>query len=252
MNKIKRRNIKRATSLKVLFFTFLGAFIFFFVVFTCFLPIVTPKVEIPVLAEDHVINSITSQDFRSRIDPSLHAIELREELSPKNLNPFNKNNKETAQIKTPLSVREPADSISSEDKWLYDLNKKKLDEKEEVNEINEKPKDKNTIKQASLDENQEIVFNIPPRPRPFMLRDKVNITPPVPIFQAKVIIGDFSNPKEAKIASDILLSLNFNPFIRERNGKYILQVDSFSNTKKAKALVKELKNRNFDAKIIYE
>ncbi len=217
MNKIRRKKIKRKTDLKLLFFTFLGAFLLFFTAFTYFLPILTPKVEVPALSDDYVMDSITSQDFRGRIDPRLHSIELQEQAIP---------SKKTNEEKpAPTLPEEPEKNIESAPK-------------QEAPEENE--------------ENSKAAINIPPRPKPVELREKVKISPPVPVYNAKVVVGDFSNPKEVKIASDILISLNFEPFIRERNGKYILQIASFSDSKKAKELVDELKNRNFDAKIIYE
>ena len=74
----------------------------------------------------------------------------------------------------------------------------------------------------------------------------------MPIFQAKVIVGSFTNSTDARMTSDILASLDFKSIMRERNGKYILQIGSYADTNQAKKLVKDLKNRNFDARIIYE
>lgn len=208
MNRIQRRRIKRKADLKLLFFTFVGAFILFFAAFTYFLPILTPKVEIPALSEDYALDSITSQDFRGRIDPRLHSIELQEEIKPV-----------AAQEEKKLAPDEqkPKEKVVKEDKPA--------------------PKPKITA---------------PPRPKSIELREKVKIEAPVPVYRSRVVVGDFENPKEVKIASDILASLQYEPIIRELNGKYILQVASFADKDRAKELVKELKERNFEARIIYE
>ncbi len=234
MNKLQRKKLKRKSDLQLLFFTFIGAFILFFTAFTYFLPILTPKVEIPALSEDYVLDSITSQDFRGRIDPRLHSIELQEAVTPKESNKIEK--KVNASPQT-----EPVGSISNEDKWVN-----KIKEDKSITEKNE------TSETISAPKKNSLALNVPPRPKPIELKKKLEVSPPLPVFNAKVVVGDFSNPKEVKIASDILSSLNFEPFIREMNGKYILQVASFSDKEKAKELVEELKDRNFEAKIIYE
>jgi len=234
MNKLQRKKLKRKSDLKLIFFTFTGAFIIFFIAFTFFLPILTPKVEIPALSEDYVLDSITSQDFRDRIDPRLHSIELQEITA--------REKTDNIQKKVDVSPQsEPVGSISNEDRWT---NIRKEDEaKSEENEISSN----NTEQRKST-----ATLNVPPRPKPVLLKKKMAVSAPAPVFSVKVVVGDFSNPKEVKIASDILSGLNFEPFIRERNGKYILQVASFSDSQKAQELVNELKDRNFDAKIIYE
>ena len=251
MNRIQRRKLKRAANLKLLFFTFVGAFIFFFVAFTYILPVITPKVEIPALTENHAFNSITSQDFKGRIDPRLRSIELKEEADAKKKQKTEKRN-------PPRPTKMILNNVSSEDQG-NDKKAAKVISKVPLpgNEIRYSSENKaeNTTKQDSPEINNKIsahIPSVPPRPKPVVLKENINITPPAPVFKAKVIVGDFSNPKEAKMTSDILLNLDFRPFIRERGGKYIIQVGSFVDTEKAKGMVKELKNRNFDARIIYE
>ncbi len=232
MNRVKRRKLKRSADLKLLFFTFLGSFILFFLAFTWLLPVVTPQVEIPALTEDHVFNSITSHDFRGRIDPRLRSIELQEEIPPQ------KKSQETKE--TPVPVKKPANTISEEDK-------RTAGEKKPENIKNSIP-----LPGSDFTRRKAVVPVGPPRPKPRAIMQKIAVTPPAPVFKAKVIVGEFSSPKEAGMTSEILANLNFQPFIRERNGKYVLQLGSFSSTDKAKDLLKELKTRNFDAKIIYE
>ncbi len=233
MNKVKRRKIKRSANLKLLFFTFFGAFILFFLAFTYLLPVITPQVEIPALTEDHVFNSITSHDFRGRIDPRLHSVELQEEM------PAEK------KKETPVPKKMPAGNISPQDK----MNKKQKTNKS----ANVAPlPGKKLSGQTSQTSHNSINATVPPRPGPLALKEGFPIVPPAPVFKAKVIVGEFTSPKEAGLTSEILVNLNYEPFIRERNGKYILQIASFSDAQKAQALLKELKNRNFDAKIIYE
>ncbi|OGI01733.1 MAG: hypothetical protein A2Y25_06620 [Candidatus Melainabacteria bacterium GWF2_37_15] len=225
MNKIERRRLKRSADLKLIIFTFLGAFILFFAAFTYFLPIITPKVEVPALSEEYVLDSVTSQDFKGRVDPRLRSIELQEDGTPV----IATDNDDEETDSDSLVSNEPDDSVSNEDSLNQDIEQQK-----------------------PVEEKREIVANVPPRPKSLDLREKVKVAPPVPVYQAKVVVGDFYNPKEVKIASDILISLNYEPFVVERNGKYILQIASFSDTTKAEALVNQLRSRNFDAKIIYD
>lgn len=234
MNRIQRRKLKRSANLRLLFFIFIGAFLLFFVTFTFILPIITPQVEIPALTEEHVFNSITSHDFRGRIDPRLHSIELQEEISsPKNKSPG------------VMSSKPPTPVISYPN---AKLNTAGLPPSPQKTAPAGAPLPGAILPQTT----SRPVFNVPPRPRPLLTRKQAVIAPPVPIFQAKVIVGSFTNPTDARMTSDILTSLDFKPLIKERNGKYILQIGSYADTKQAKKLVKDLKNRNFDARIIYE
>ncbi len=253
MNRLQRRKLKRSANLKLLFFTFVGAFIFFFAAFTYILPAITPKVEIPALSEDHAFNSITSQDFKGRIDPRLRSIELKEETD-------DQNRTKTAKKAPPRPTRMIFNNVSHEDqKHNAEAKTTKAAAKiplpgSEISYSSEN-KAENTVKQDSSEINNKVSVHVPPvppRPRPVVLKKNIDIVPPAPVFQAKVIVGNFSSPKEAKMTSDILLNLDFRPFIRERSGKYIIQVGSFADTEKAKEMVKVLKNRNFDARIIYE
>lgn len=224
MNKVQRRKLKRSANLRLLFFTFFGAFILFFLAFTYILPIVTPRVEIPALTEDRVFDSITSHDFRGRIDPRLRTIELQAEI------PAKKEKETPAPEKTNNQKNENKIAKKETDSAPIPGSHKKLQDKNK--------EQKTTVK--------------PPRPKPLTVKEKVSVAPPVPVFRAKVVVGNFNSPDEAKMTSKILASLNYKPFIRERNGKYILQVGSFAEPEKAEDFVEELEERNFDAKIIYE
>lgn len=242
MNRIQRRRLKRSANLKLLFFTFFGAFILFFTAFTYLLPMLTPEVEIPALTEDHVFNSITSHDFRGRIDPRLHSIELQEEVG-------DKRKKEKKSPKSDKSEKNAFDNISR---------KAKTNKERNSGQANNIPLP-GARKQSFFSNPEEhsrnerrVASNTPPRPGPIKKKETVNVAPPAPVFKAKVIVGDFSSIKEASMTSEILISLDFEPFITQQNGQYALQLGSFSNTEKANALVQELKNRNFNAKIIYE
>jgi len=245
MNKVQRKKLKRSANLKLLFFTFFGAFIIFFVAFTYILPVVTPQVEIPALTEDHVFNSITSHDFRGRIDPRPHSLEEQEKITPEK-----KQNEEKKEA--PVPVRTPVDSISNEDQWHSEQQEKTTEEPFGVPLPGVNTGEEKKAKTQTAEENKQPFAGGPPRPRPLALKEKVDVAPPAPVFKAKVVVGEFSRPKEAQMTSEILTSLDYEPFIRERSGKYMLQVGSFSETEKAKSMVQELKNRNFDARVIYE
>lgn len=244
MNIVQRRKIKRSADLKLLFFTFLGAFIMFFVAFTYILPIVTPQVEIPALTEEHVFNSITSHDFRGRIDPRLHSIELQEELGTLE--------KQVKKAPVPIAAKHEKPEVKAK----APLPITKLPP-QQAKAVDKQPEIKVEVGQQTVAEKPATpapspILNIPPRPKPLLVKKPTVVAPPAPIFQAKVIIGSFSDPTDARMTSDILTSLDFKPIMRERSGKYILQIGSYADTNEAKELVKELKTRNFDARIIYE
>jgi cell division septation protein DedD len=93
---------------------------------------------------------------------------------------------------------------------------------------------------------------VPPRPRPGVSLESTDSAPVPAVFQAKVVVGNYTTMREAKLISDALLSYNFDPTLKEIGGSYTLQIGSFSDINRARSLVQELKSHNFDARIVYE
>ena len=235
MNKLERKRLKRTANLKLLLFTFLGAFILFFTAFTYFLPMLAPKVEVPALSDDYVLDSITSQDFRGKVDPRLKSIEQQDD------------NPESSQVQNRNSNIQDSQSAQPETEEVTTPSDQPVQDEPEDTGI-----ENNAIKEPDADIPQRVAVNVPPRPRVIELREKKTITSLTPVSRATVVVGSFANPKEVKIASDILTNLNYSPIIKERNGGYILQVGTFSDTQRAEEVVNDLKSRNFDASIEHE
>lgn len=243
---ITKDNPQGKSNLKPLIFTFLGTFIVFFFVFTVLLPILTPQVDIPGLSDEHSMTSVDSNDFKGRIDPRLNSIEQEEQTEPPKLkmempvkntqtqeDPNTLNEQNTSTNVAPGEPQEPQNYIPGEDEDPgYNMN------------IAPKPKTTNQpVKPAAT-------AYIPPRPQP----SQYTATPARPATTAKVVLGSYATPMQARLISDTLIEMDLNvaPFIKEKNGRYILQVGSFSDAGKADGLVQELKSKGFDAKTIYE
>jgi cell division septation protein DedD len=238
MNIVERRKLKRSADLKVLFFTFVGAFLLFFTAFTYFLPAVTPNVDVPALNEDQVFNSITSHDFRGKLDPRLHNLELQEQgvVTTENQDQQGEDVADASANSTDETVNTNAD----QDTGIQEA--RDMNENEQVN----------AEAIAEPGKSNQGVPGVPPRPKPISYGETANAAPVPAVFEAKVVVGDFTNTSDAQMVSDALLNFNFEPVIKQRGGDYTLQVGSFSDAERAKALVQELRSHNFDAKIIYE
>ncbi|NLF83209.1 MAG: hypothetical protein GX568_04400 [Candidatus Gastranaerophilales bacterium] len=239
MNIIQRRKLKRSADLKVLFFTFVGAFLLFFTAFTYFLPTVTPKVEIPALSEDQVFNSITSHDFRGKLDPRLHNLELQE----KGIYPDSADGQE-----------EEAASADSETSEEQAVNSQDSTNETGIREARDLTEDQEMKAEAIAEPGnlKRSIPGVPPRPKMLASVENADTASVPAVFQAKVVVGSYATMREAKLISDALLSYNFDPVLKEIGGSYTLQIGSFSDINRARSLVQELKSHNFDARIIYE
>ncbi len=259
----KNQNIKKSTSkdnlqnknnVKPLILTFLGTFVVFFFVFTVLLPIFTPQVDIPVLTDEHSMDSVTSNDFKGRIDPRLSSIEQEENTIPpklkmenptkmqQSLNEQNSIDNQNSDIYPPSGDnREPQDITideASDIAYNNDINSTKTAAFSTKKSLSKTVKSSNTA-------------NIPPRPQPY---SQPQLETAKPITMSKVILGSYATPMQARLISDTLIEMDLNvaPFIKEKNGRYMLQVGSFSDPAKAENLVQELKNKGFDAKTVNE
>ena len=258
---------QKKNNLKPLFFTFLGFFIVFFFAFTVLLPIITPQVGIPALTDQHSMSSVTSSDFKGRIDPRLKAIEEEENAAPPPKLKMEIPTNTESQTENPDVIygqgsddeamtdkmQEPANSIPGEDND-YNFNIQKQIPDNALQQVKSKPKTtEQPLKSAS-------VANIPPRPQslqqnqPQVASTSSNNTGAVKSATIKVVLGSYSTPMQARLVSDTLIEmdLNVSPFIKERNGRYVLQVGSFSDPAKADGLVQELKNKGFNASAVSE
>jgi len=251
-------NLQNKNNLKPLFFTFLGTFIVLFFVFTVLLPILTPQVNIPALTDEHSMDSVTSNDFKGRIDPRLNSIEQEENTEPPKLKmeiPVKEQQSQDAQasvdeqnsneFSSTEEPQEPRDISSVEENnpdYDYNISKKMPENNAGANFAQKTPA--KITKPAT-------VANIPPRPQ---VSQRYTDETAKPITMAKVVLGSYATPMQARLISDTLIEMDLNvaPFIKEKNGRYALQVGSFSDAEKAGELVQELKSKGFDAKIINE
>lgn len=260
--------LKKKNNLKPLLLTFLGTFIVFFFTFTVLLPIFTPNVDIPAFSDEHSMSSVTSNDFKGRIDPRLSEIEQEENAPAPKL-------KMEIPVSDALSQQQPVDTTnntdSSSDSASYNV---------EPNVEPVEPKDSTSWDSGEYDYNYNPTNTQTDIPKPIINKGNrtstlstnplktastQNVIPrPVPTTQssdkmskpvmAKVILGSYATPMQARLVSDTLIEMDLNvaPFIKEKDGRYILQVGSFSDAAKAEGLVQELQNKSFNAKVVYE
>lgn len=269
-------NNKKTTKVRVdkkrLFFVFLGVFVIFFFVFTFIGSSLTPSIDVPAINEsDEAVPSFGSNDFRGRIDPRLNEIEMNEDsptpaFSSPTSNGYSGSSgipskRPSVQGKAPQQViyDEPIDGYSSQDggdtvPYNNGRNSDVLSpdalQSHVRSEQPQRPPKPATVKRTTP--------AATPQDQNIELRDKVDENaPPVPISSLdknKVIVGNCANPEKAEALADSLIETNPNlsPFIIERNGKYVLQVGSFSNLKKAQAFSNELQKYNIASQVIQD
>lgn len=259
-----QKNFKKPAKInkKRLFFIFTCAFIGFFFLCTLVASFISPKLNVPALEEENNLSSVSSDDFKGRIDPRLKLIEMENAINRTNerKNPFNedelqqndvevtnmKNEQDYAQEKNsgtlsqdeqlPYDSRESDESMTPEDTTSYQ------DQEYEQKPIAlpQQPK-KAPPKPAPKKDNSE----------PLVLRDKLKVQKETPSV-TKVLVGRYTDLNEAKRVSQELTysDLNVTPFIKESNGVYSLQVGTFLNPQKAENLANDLRKRNLATRLV--
>ena len=110
----KKTKKKKKVNKKLLFITFFATFLFFFFICLQVASILTPSIDIPALNTDEDnLTSMTSQDFKKRIDPRLLSIELQNEINP-SLIKKNKENKIKNSKDLKVDLKGPIDIAKSE------------------------------------------------------------------------------------------------------------------------------------------
>ena len=241
-------NLQNKNNLKPLIFTFLGTFIVFFFAFTVLLPILTPQVDIPALTDEHSTGSVDSNDFKGRIDPRLSSIENEENAAPPKL-----------KMEIPVKDQQTQDdqtTVDGQNTDLYSTNDPQEPQDSVPGEGNDPEYNTPDIyTQPQKTTNKTVkpltVANIPPRPK---TSQQYTGETAKPITMSKVVLGSYATPMQARLISDTLIEMDLNvaPFIKEKNGRYVLQVGSFSDPAKADGLVQELQNKGFNARTVNE
>ena len=220
------------------------------------------SLDVPALKEDGALNSVSSEDFKGRIDPRLRSIEMQEEtgpvttdanLSSKSGSSSSNTTSEETSVDLPNTETNMDENVGSADFEDFDQipydNKAKNKSGSEPNPFQPKtPQTKPVVKSPSTTPAE------PSKPKGNLnLRDKIDVEKE-PVQMNKVTVDGFSSPGEAKRVSQELMNSNLNvtPFIKETNGSYSLQVGSFSNPQKAESLANELKRRNLSVKVNQE
>lgn len=275
----KTTNTRKVTKVnkKRLIFVFFTAFIFFFFICSYLASMFTPSINIPALNNNGEGVSVTSDDFKGRIDPRLRSIEMQEDtpFSPSQQSNSNKaadkslnNDMQSGKNPSEDSKNTVNPDLNADNSQQENYNQpsygKGIEPYYDQNTDQEEP-DQNRSTTQNPTENsrqQSVPVLKPPVPKvPVTKREYPNQNTAVqeeannkPIRMTKIIVGHYSSPADARKASQELTNSNLNviPFIVEKNGTYSLQVGSFSSQKKADNLVNALRNKNMSVKVVVQ
>ncbi|MDD3012712.1 MAG: SPOR domain-containing protein [Candidatus Gastranaerophilales bacterium] len=252
----KQPKVKTKINKKRLFFIFFSAFVGFFFLCTLIASLLTPKIDVPALDNESNLSSVSSDDFKGRVDPRLKLIEMDGGLQ--NTTPNNPllNKTDTIQ-QTEVNL----DTIQNDQGYTEPQNQNDYLNDQLPYDSREPDTTDPATDEASLQDNsiqlqpQKAVKQVPKNDtnqnENLILRDKVKVQKE-PASMNKVLVGNYSDLTEARRVSQELTNsdLNVTPFIKEINGSYSLQVGTFSNPQKAAKLASDLRKRNLDTRII--
>ncbi len=254
-----RRRKKKGPNKAILFLVFSGTFILCFYVSSFIIANYIPSVELPVITNDEEeVATVNSNDFKKRIDPRLQQIEVSEKKIVRMQKIVKKPKRAVAsavQSKKPKKEVKVKNNSNTSNEFMPD-------------EIlfNNKPPKLQAPRPQLLNKQRAYAYDhTPTPPRPGIIIERKDnrkaeakraITPPPlpPATVVKLYVGEFSNPRDAKKLSDELThsNLNITPFIKEINGKYSLQVGTFTSRRQAKDMAKKLKRRKLKPKLMNE
>lgn len=261
---MQQKNIKKPVKInkKRMFFIFSCAFIGFFFLCTMIASMLSPKIDVPALNEENNLTSVSSDDFKGRIDPRLRMIEMENDIPRPDKNKTANNEEEISSYETDTSninadqdVYQDTSGTSKPRKEVMPYDSREYDE-------SITPEDTTTYQDQEYEHQPAPVppqpKKTPPKPAtqkdnsdPLILRDKLKVQNDTKTL-TKVFVGNYSDLNEAKRVSQELTysDLNVTPFIKESNGKYSLQVGTFSNPQKAVNLANDLKKMNLATRLV--
>ncbi len=253
-----RKKKKKGPNKAILFLIFSGTFILCFYISSFIIANYIPNVELPVITnEEQEVATVSSNDFRQRIDPRLQQIEKSANLPVRMQRKVHKHIK---QKKVEAKVNN--NKSTSSNKYNSGTDNEFMPDEIIFNGVGQKVQ--TPLSQQFTNKRRAYSSTpLPPRPRTVIenqdnvgSKKKMDITaPPLPSASiVKLYVGEFSNPRDAKRLSDELThsSLNITPFIKEINGKYSLQIGTFTSKKQAKDIAKKLKRRKLKPKFVKE
>jgi hypothetical protein len=242
--KVKNKN-DRKRLLIVFFSTFVGVLL----LFTAIASLLTPDINIPAINNEDNIDSIDSNDFKQRIDPRLKMLEMQEQNDT--TTETEKKSDTTDETKASDSNKNSATDNTEFPESPFGSSDSK--NQEDTSSATDTTSIKDPFAPPEIPPKSKVPVGNALDNKNLLLRRKIEAPTPE-INMNKVMVGSYSNPTDARMASQQISSANpdLTPFIRESNGIYSLQVGSFSSTEKAQELANRLRFQNKQIRIIKE
>jgi cell division protein FtsN len=208
--------------IKQQFILFVVTFLVSLIVITYFIKSFSPNVDVEIGGEEEQIENQqdSDSDVKNAIDDRLRWIQLEDNMPG-------------------ASKRED----------LEDNDENTTDEKVRTNK---QPSEK-TSKLKELDPIDFVAPNSnsskePPIPN---TEKQIKIEPPK---MSKVYVGPYATIEQAINAQSKIMEANsaISPFVKEVNGKYVLQAGSYANANKAEAIAKDINTIGLNAKVVKE
>lgn len=237
---------KRVNRNRRLLFVFFSTFVVVLLFFTWLASALTPKIDIPVISEKDQIPSMTSDDFKGRIDSRLKLIEMQDDNPSSYLSNEDDDDKKENKTKKDKDDNDDKNKNKQKDKDLDDDKKDDNKDKEAKKppkvtpSLTAKTTKPQAVPRPKPPAQQKVIRQNPNAPQ-LHLRNR--ISPNQPQAKLKVLMGRYSTPAQAKQASNALVGQGYGvtPFVRKVNGTYTLQVGSFDTLQRANSYANRLK-----------
>lgn len=272
----KMQEQKKKKQVKKLLFLFLTTFFGLLLIFGVIAQQVSPHIDLPEnmdpQQQSDMDESVASDDYKGRVDSRLRELE-EEEQRPRasyeyqTSNPNGQNMSISDQIKNRLMNGGGEYSNTSESNYQDGEVRTDLIQKADSNLEKQRqqmnsgrtnpmaPPPTVPPRMKVMPKSNAVTPSAPVPSSGLNLRNKINDeddTSYVPQQTVKVMVGSYNTPSEARAASEKLSQSNsrVNPFIKELNGIYTIQVGSYSDTQKASEIATKLRSQSYSVKVV--
>lgn len=228
---------KKKTDSKNGMLIFVTTFFATLLVFTVVAKELSPNVDVSIGDDSQTDIKENGLGVKKFIDERLKMIQMEDNSAGVSTKDKNSNGYDDASFnKYSKTVQEVQDSKQTKD--IYD-------------EPISLPSSKQNKKQTQ-DSNAPTAT--PPRPNSSDAYKPFDAPVPKASGISKVYVGRYSTIDQAKVAQEILIDsgLNYSPFIKNLGGYYTLQIGSYTNRATANAVMTQLQQNSFPARISSE
>ena len=217
------------------FYLFVATFFVTLLVFTVFVKLMTPDVDVSIGGDTEIEAKDTGLGVKRFIDERLKLIQMEDNSAGV-----------STQVERKDNLRTQEEKYNNDD----DYNEKIIEENIKLPETKNTHYEKEEPVMPAYAEPKSVA----PRPQQHSTQQTSSANTYTNTSVSKVYVGKYATLEQARVAQEILMDAGVvsAPFIKSINGSYTIQAGSFTSKAKAEELAVSLKHNGFPARIEQE